>query len=100
MNNILVTKLLGNGTEIREIFNNHHQLHNENGPAVETNFSEEWYINGKKHRKGAYAVLIKKDDYIRAEWWQDGVLHRENKPAVIDSEGVLEYWEKGEKIDK
>jgi len=100
MTSRLVTKLLGNGTTIKEVYNNLYELHNEHGPAVETNFSEEWYINGKKHRKDGYAVLIKKDDYIRAEWWQDGLLHRENKPAVIDSEGVVEYWKKGEKIDK
>lgn len=100
MTSRIVTNVLGNGTVITKNYNNNDQLHNENGPAIKTHFSEEWYINGKQHRKDGYAVLIKKDDYIRAEWWQEGVLHRENKPAIIDSEGVIEYWEKGIKIDK
>ena len=48
-----------------------------------------------------YAVKIIKDDWIRLEWWQDGVLHRDgDKPAVIDSNGIMEWWIEGEQQKK
>lgn len=42
-----------------------------------------------------------KDDWIRLEWWKDGVLHRDgDKPAVIDSNGIMEWWTEGEQQKK
>ncbi len=94
------TELLGNGELLTKVFNDLHQLHCDHGPAVYTSTSEEWYMNGKRHRIGGPAVFIKKEDYIRAEWWEEGLLHRQNfnKPSVIDSDGTIEYWINGDRL--
>jgi hypothetical protein len=95
----ITTIKLGNGDIITKYHNSTGLLHREDGPSVITNFSEEWWKNGKLHRHNGPAIFINKSDYIRAEWWINGILHRENnKPAVIDSEGNIEYWEDGQHI--
>ena len=88
----------GDGQVFTNIYNNENKLHCISGPAIETDCSKEYYENGIRHRKNGPAVLITKDHYIRAEWWENGVLHRENnKPAVMDSDGIIEFWENGNK---
>lgn len=97
MSQITNTKLR-NGLTITKYNNILNQLHRDDGPAVITKYSDEWWINGLLHRKDGPAIFINKPNYIRAEWWINGLLHRENnKPAVIDSDGVIEYWENGVK---
>jgi len=90
--------LLGNGEVITKHYNTKNQLHREGGPAVEMAYQKEWWVDGKQHRVNGPAVMIQKENYIRMEWWINGVLHRDNnKPAIIDSDGNIEYWENGEK---
>ena len=91
--------LLGNGTLITKTYNSLGQLHSNDSPAIKTPFTEEWYRDGLKHRSNGYAVFINNPDYIRMEWWKDGKLHRDNnKPAIIDSDGNIEYWNDGNKV--
>lgn len=93
------TVLLNNGDQIVKHYNTFNQLHNEVGPAVHSHGFEIWYKNGVKHRKDGFAVLIKNDDYIRVEYWEEGLLHRISKPAIVDSNGIVEYWEIGVKLN-
>ena len=96
---IISSILLGNGETVTKYHDSLNRLHRLDGPAVKTSYSEEWWKDGKMHRKDGPAVFINKPYYIRAEWWEDGVLNRENnKPAIIDSDGVMEYWIRGEKV--
>lgn len=90
------THLLGNGEVVTKHYNNKNQLHNPHGPALSTQYSKEWLIDGIRHRNDGPAIFINKPNYIRAEWWLNGVLHRDNnKPAIIDSDGTVEYWING-----
>jgi len=100
MSNYTVSNLLGNGETITKTYNNRHLLHCENGPAVESRDTKEWWVDGKQHRKDGPAVMINRQNFVRMEWWENGVLHREQKPAVIDSDGNLEYWENGVFVKK
>jgi len=34
----------------------------------------------------------------RKEWWKDGVLHREDGPAVVWADGTQEWWVNGKGI--
>lgn len=92
-----ITHKLGNGEIVTKCYNNHNQLHCDNGPAVESSNTKEWYKNGERHNDKGYAVFVEKGDFIRVEWWVNGVLHRDTKPAVIDSNGTVEYWTEGVK---
>ena len=95
----IISELLGNGEVVTKYYNSLNQLHREDGPAVSKNFVQEWWKDGKLHRQDGPAISINKPSYIRAEWWKNGVLHRDNnKPAIIDSEGAVEYWQDGERI--
>ena len=95
------TVRLGNGIVVTKIFDDSNRLHCDDGPAIITNNTEEWYKLGLKHRLDGYAVKIEQGEWIRLEWWQDGVLHRDNnKPAVVDSNGIMEWWIHGEQIIK
>ena len=96
----IVSYKLGSGKVITKVFTKNNILHCTNGPAVYSHDSQEYYQEGVRHRDGGPSVLITMDNYIRAEWWRNGVLHRINKPAIIDSDGVVEYWEDGKKIIK
>ena len=91
----IITHKLGNGEIVTKHYNNYNQLHCDNGPAVVSSNTKEWYKNGERHNNKGYAVFVEKDDFIRVEWWVNGVLNRVNKPAVIDSNGTVEYWVDG-----
>lgn len=96
MNQTIRTYKLGNGTTFTEIYDNNNKLHCDNGPAVVSQTTKEWYKHGLKHRLDGYAVIIKKDNWIRVEWWKDGYLHRDgNNPAIVDSNGCMEWWVEG-----
>jgi len=95
--NIITTKL-GNGTVITKHYDEHSQLHCDNGPAVMSPTSKEWYKHGIKHNIDGYAVFINDKNFTRMEWWKEGKLHRINKPAIVDTDGTIEYWEEGRRI--
>jgi hypothetical protein len=47
-----------------------HQLHRENGPAIEAvDGTKRWYLNGKKHRIDGPAIEYP-DEY--KQWWIHG----------------------------
>lgn len=46
--------------------------------------SQEWMVNGQRHRIDAPAVTGPDG---REEWWQKGLLHRMDGPAVIYPDG-------------
>lgn len=78
----------------KEYYDNHDQLHRENGPAVEhSNGNEIWYYHGKLHREDGPAVI---NLDIRS-WYVDGQRHREDGPAVECSEYKCWYYH-GKKI--
>ncbi len=42
-----------------------------------------------------YEVTITKE---KTEWRHNGQLHREDGPAVVDTDGTKEWWIKGEQL--
>lgn len=81
----------------------HGRLHRINGPAIEKpNGGYEWYFHGNRHRgNGLPAVITKNpddteycsndDNFLTKAWWENGVRHRINGPAIEYSNGD-KYW--------
>ncbi len=78
-------------------------VHREDGPAIITSWSKEWYINGKAHREDGPSKMYLKHPiptgsesiaaggkYI-AEWHIDGVYSAQ---AILDHETFMKHWEK------
>jgi hypothetical protein len=63
-------------------------LHNENGPAVKSNFCKKWFINGKVHREDGPAV-----------WREDGSKdwYFKDKCYGSDNDFTIETWK--EKVE-
>lgn len=93
--------------------------HREDGPADDfLGVYEKWWLNGRPHRVGAPAFLepglekwyhdgsAHRDDgpavtvdWEYQEWYRNGYLHRDDgKPAIIRSNGLKEWFVKGEKV--
>jgi hypothetical protein len=71
-----------------EYLNEKGQLHREDGPAREySNGSKEWWINGQRHREDGPAV----ESDVSNDWYINGQLHREDGPAVEWSDGT-KWW--------
>jgi hypothetical protein len=71
-------------------YNTHHQLHREDGPALEyINGDKFWYFNGKRHRVGGPAIELADGDKF---WYCDDKRHREDGPAIIRMDGRVAYW--------
>lgn len=85
--------------------------HNENGPAHifwawtgdriskpifhpngERAWNEQWFFNGRMHRIGAPANIIRDGDGYE-EWYEHGILHRMDGPAQTGS--IESYWING-----
>lgn len=65
------------------------------GPAIEgSDGSEEWYLNGIRHRLDGPAVT--NSDGTK-EWWVEGIRHRVGAPA-IESNGTSQIWMDGNQI--
>lgn len=68
------------------------------GPAIEwASGTQEWYLNGKRHREGGPAVTHHPNGAV--EYWVDGKRHREDGPACIWADGTEEYWVNNEKVE-
>ena len=52
----------------------------------------EWWQHGIRHREDGPA--IKRPDGAR-EWWQHGIRHREDGPAIKRPGGAREWWQHG-----
>ena len=62
----------------------------KNGLHVDANGTKRWYKNGLLHRDDGPAVIWSDG---RQEWWKDGNWHRDDGPAVICTSGT-HYWYK------
>ena len=51
--------------------------------------SQEWYVNGQRHRLDGAAVIWASG---HQEWWVNDQLHRPDGPARIYANGVQEWW--------
>jgi len=60
-------------------------------------YKTEWYQNGKLHRIDKPAIEYKNGSKF---WYQNGEKHRTDGPAVEFSSGNVEYWENGKEIQK
>lgn len=49
----------------------------------------EWWLNDKRHREDGPAV---EDTDGNKEWWVDGGLHREDGPAIDEIDGEKQWW--------
>lgn len=66
-------------------------------PAVEYPHAKYWYSpQGNRHRDNDLPAV----EFTNGSkhWYQYGDLHREGKPAVIDSDGTIQYWERGRRV--
>ena len=59
--------------------------------------SKEWRVNGVLHRDDGPAVILANGTQ---EWRVNGKLHREDGPAVMRADGTEEYWEHYRRIIK
>jgi hypothetical protein len=59
---------------------------------VYANGDKHWYLNGKQHREDGPA--IENSDGGKS-WWLNGKLHREDGPAVERSNGAKYWWLNG-----
>lgn len=85
--------------------------HNESGPARiswawtndivrkpifhkngERTWNEQWFFNGRMHRVGAPANIIRNGDGYE-EWYEHGILHKIDGPAVNGC--IKSYWING-----
>lgn len=53
--------------------------------------AEKWYKNGRLHREDGPAIT----DSNRSEWYKDGRLHREDGPAIIFINGTKKWYREG-----
>ena len=56
---------------------------------------QHWYKNGKQHRLEGPATVF---ENVGEEWYENGLLHRLKGPAIIKSNGDVEFWEYGVRI--
>jgi hypothetical protein len=66
-------------------------LHRDDGPAMESRISREWYCHGKRHRIGGPANITSGKE----EWWVNGELHREDGPAISCADGSQRWIQHG-----
>ena len=85
------------------------ELHREDGPAIEySDGAKDWYIHGEqirvssqeqfkemldRYHHGGSPVLLTNGDQI---WYKNGVIHREDGPAVITDGGGYHWMQNGE----
>jgi len=54
--------------------------------------SKRWYLNGVLHREEGPAIIYCNGTFI---WFKNGVEHREDGPARIDSDGFIAWYKDG-----
>ena len=57
-------------------------------PKIEKCGTQEWYLDGKRHRTDAPAVIHANGTQM---WYLDSKLHRTDGPAYISTDGHL-WW--------
>ena len=77
-------------------FNEHGQLHREDGPAIDhADGTREWYVDGKIHRTDGPA--IERASGTRS-WWVNGRRHRTDGPAIEWTDGTFGWYLYDERI--
>jgi hypothetical protein len=62
---------------------------------VNTNRDKYWYLNDKRHREDGPAI---EDSDGTKSWYLNGKLHREDGPAIEYPNGHKEWWLNGNKL--
>ena len=57
--------------------------------------TKEWWLNGKFHREDGPAI---ENSNGSKEWWLNGKCHREDGPAIEHPDGTKEWYLNGIKI--
>ena len=74
-------------------YNDKHELHRLDGPAVEyADGYKAWYVEGKLHRLDGPAVEWANG---RKEWWFNGNPHRLDGPAIEYTDGRKVWYVNG-----
>jgi hypothetical protein len=57
-------------------------------------YTQAWFYLGKPHRVNNPALIYKRDDVEKYEWWNNGIIHNTSGPAVITNSNNFyeEYW--------
>lgn len=63
------------------------KYHREGGPAIVNSYQQGWFQHGIPHRMDGPAVVY---PYGSEEWFQNGKRHRTDGPAVTDNEA--KHW--------
>lgn len=64
--------------------------HKEDGPAINYNDHQVWYVDGLKHRVNGPAFI---NDVNDAEWFFEGKKHRIGGPACFcERWNIIEWW--------
>ena len=69
------------------------QHSNFTGCLIDKDNDIAWYKNGLVHRENAPAIEFTNGD---KEWWLNGNYHRENGPAIERADGRKEWWLNGQ----
>jgi len=59
---------------------------------ISTDGTQRWYLDGLLHREDGPAVIYPNGG---TEWWRFGLLHRERGPAIERADGSREWWRAG-----
>jgi hypothetical protein len=70
---------------------------NYTGIAVYPGVRKEWHLNGLLHREDGPAVIRHNREKY---WFLNGLLHRENGPAVVCAGGTKKWFLNGKEVDK
>ena len=88
-------------TEEGELCEGSLTFENENKETWTLRFHKGFLSNALETQDDGKDVLhpaVEKSDGSHVEFWENGELHRENEPAIIDlNENVEEWYEHGEK---
>ena len=70
--------------------------HREDGPAIESkNGGEEWWLNGKRHREDGPAIR----NISKSSWFCEGLRHREDGPPAVElRNGSCKWWLLGNEL--
>lgn len=66
-----------------------------NGLHVDRDGTRYWYEDGLLHRENGPAVEWADGS---KEWWFHGELHRKDGPAIERADGTREWWHDGEQM--
>jgi len=90
-----------------QVWFKNNKAHREDGPAIiEPDGSQSWFLEGKKYSKEEFDVIRNKyTSHIKLtdgtqKWYKNGVLHREDGPAIIEPNGHQVWYFNGRKYSR